>query len=479
MAELSWAGGYVPRAVTPLRAVAPVRTRDRADLQVDAQWLAQRLQGTTAKALSTGLTQLIDGGELVPGAHLPTIRDFARAAGVSPGTVMSAWSRVRDTGRLQTRRRGGTVVADSRAAAASSARALDWTQIEMSTVTPDPALQPDLGPALVEALGTPDLHAAERAYITSRLLRCVQGSWPFEAQAWNCVGGGSEAVVLATAAAAGDGRVAVEEPVSPGYLDVLRALGIEPVGVSADEHGPTIASVTAALQAGVTALVLQPSGAYAMRGALTATRAGEIASLITELAPATWIIEDDSAGPLTGGEPATLGRYLPSQVIRIRSYCKAFGIDLRTAVLGGCAELIERTMRLRSFGTASNSRILQNTLAVLIEDDVTADAMRRTRAVYRHRRQAALDAFARAGLDATASPDGFVLWIQVPDETTALIDLARQGLVVAAGSKSFVTAPGGLLRVSVLQLPDDRDQLDDLAVAVRAAVHSAEREYFD
>lgn len=444
-----------------------------APAQVDAEWLAQRLPGSTAKALRRGLTALIDAGELEPGAQLPTIRDFARAAGVSPGTVMSAWSGVRDTGRLQTRRRGGTVVADR----LTPHRVLDWSEIEMSTVTPDPALQPDPAAALVEALGTPDLHAAQRAYITPRLLRTVAASWPFEPQAWNCVGGGTEAVVLATAAAAGGGRVAVEEPVSPGYLDILRGLGIDAVGVRADHEGPTVASVTAALDAGVTALVLQPSGAYAIHGALTAARAEQLAALITQRAPQIWIVEDDSAGPLTEHEPATLGRQLPAQVLRIRSYCKAFGIDLRTAVLGGSAELIERTIRLRSFGMASNSRILQNALAALIDDDATADAMHRARIAYRRRRQSALDAFTRAGLTATAGADGFVVWVQVPDETSALVNLARQGLVVAAGSTSFLSSPGGLLRVSVLQLPED--QVDELAGAVRAAVHSAEREYFD
>jgi DNA-binding transcriptional MocR family regulator len=449
------------------------------DPQVDAEWLAQRLQGSTAKALGSGLTQLIDGGELAPGAHLPTIRDFARAAGVSPGTVMSAWSRVRDTGRLSTRRRGGTVVADLRPASASAQPILDWAQVEMSMVTPDPELLPDLNAALFEALGTPELHAAERAYITPRLQRCAQGSWPFEARSWNVVGGGSEALVLATAAAASGGRIAVEEPVSPGYLDILRTLRIEPVGVSADDQGPTVASVTAALRSGVAALVLQPSGAYALTGVLTADRAAEIAALIVELAPDTWIIEDDSAGPLSEREPATLGIYLPERVIRVRSYCKAYGIDLRTAVLGGCAELVDRTVRLRSFGMASNSRILQNALTALIEDDTTAGGMVHARARYRHRRQSALDAFAKAGLNATGSENGFVVWVQVPDETSALINLARQGIVVASGSKSFISTSRGLLRISVLQLPDDPAQVDDLAVAVRSAVHSAEREYFD
>ncbi|CAN5881484.1 aminotransferase class I/II-fold pyridoxal phosphate-dependent enzyme [soil metagenome] len=447
-----------------------------AGLQVDADWLAEHLTGSTAKALGTGLSRMIDGGDLAPGAQLPTIRDFARAAGVSPGTVMSAWSRVRDSGRLETRRRGGTVVADLRPASAGPPV---WSEIEMSTVTPDPALQPDLASALIDSLSVPELHAAERAYITPRLLRTVRNSWPFEAQAWNCAGGGSEAVVLATAAAATGGRIAVEEPVSPGYLDIVRALGIEAVGIRADSDGPTPESVSEALDSGVSALMLQPSGAHAVQGRLTAERAALLARLVSDRAPDTWIVEDDSAGPLTWDEPATLGVHLPAQVLRIRSYCKAFGIDVRTAVLGGSTELIARTIRLRSFGMASNSRILQNALAALIEDSSTTEVMRRARTVYRYRRESALRAFAEVGLTATAGTDGFVVWVRVPDETSALVNLARRGLVAAAGSTSFVTPRGGLLRISVLQLPDDPGVVNGLAVAVRAAVHSAEREYFD
>ncbi|MGE0214529.1 aminotransferase class I/II-fold pyridoxal phosphate-dependent enzyme [Mycolicibacterium sp.] len=443
---------------------------------VDAVWLAQRLRATSSKDLGHGLTRLIDGGELAPGSQLPTIRDFARAAGVSPGTVMTAWSRVRDSGRLQTRRRGGTVVADPSGPLPASG-IVDWSSVEMALVTPDPALQPDLVAALGEAVsGTLDLHNPARAYISERLRHSVEPGWPFPAQAWNCVGGGTEAVVLATAAAASGGPVGVEEPVSPGYLDILRQLGIEAFGISADEQGPTVASVSAAVHRGATALVLQPSGAYAMTGALSAERARELAGV---LGPDTWVVEDDSAGPLASAEPASLGPYFHERVLRIRSYCKAFGIDLRTAVLGGSAELIERTVRLRSFGMASNSRILQNALAHLIDDPDVALAMTRARGRYRLRRRAALDAFTGAGLRASASPDGFVVWVRVPDETTALINLARQGIVAAAGAKSFVSSTDGLLRFSILQLPEDRGRVADLAAAVRAAVNSAEREYFD
>lgn len=445
---------------------------------VDAAWLAQRLHATSSKDLGHGLTRLIDGGELAPGSHLPTIREFARVAGVSPGTVMTAWSRVRDSGRLDTRRRGGTVVVDPhRQAPSSSNGRVDWQQIEISLVTPDPALQPDLGAVLGEALTeTRDLHNPERAYITERLRRTVEHSWPFPAEAWNCVGGGSEAVALSTAAAASGGPVGVEEPVSPGYLDLLRQLGIEAIGVRADEQGPTVDSVTDAVRRGVTALVLQPSGTYSMSGALSADRARELAEV---LGPDTWVVEDDSAGPLASVEPASLGSYFPGRVVRIRSYCKAFGIDLRTAVLGGSAELIDRTVRLRSFGMASNSRVLQNALAHLIDDPDTQDAMTRARGRYRVRRRAALTAFTGVGLRASASPDGFVVWVRVPDETSALTNLARQGIVAAAGAKSFVNTTEGLLRFSILQLPEDSARVHDLAEAVRAAVNSADREYFD
>lgn len=448
---------------------------------VDAAWLARRLRATSSKDLGQGLARLIDGGELAPGVHLPTIREFARAAGVSPGTVMTAWSGVRDSGRLHTHRRGGTVVADPyRPQRSSSDGHIEWSQIEMSLVTPDCGLQPDLSVALVEALSeTSDLHSPERAYISDRLRRSIEGGWPFDAAAWNCAGGGIEAVVLATAAAASGGPIGVEEPVSPGYLDILRQLGIEAFGVRADEHGPIVESVIDALRRGATALVLQPSGAYALSGALSAGRAAELSEVISATSPTTWIIEDDSAGPLASTEPVSLGTHDPERVVRIRSYCKAFGIDLRTAVLGGSAELIERTVRLRSFGTASNSRVLQNTLAHLMDDPAVDEAMARARGRYRLRRCGALDAFSGAGLRASASPDGFVVWVRVPDETSALINLARQGIVAAAGARSFVNPTEGLLRFSILQLPEDRARLDDLADAVRSAVNSADREYFD
>jgi DNA-binding transcriptional MocR family regulator len=102
--------------------------------------------------------------------------------------------------------------------------------------------------------------------------------------------------------------------------------------------------------------------------------------------------------------------------------------------------------------------------------------MARAQGRYRLRRPAALDAFTGVGLRASSSPDGFVVWVHVPDETSALINLARQGIVAAADSKSFVSPTEGLLRLSILQVPETRARIDALAEAARSAVSSADRE---
>jgi len=82
--------------------------------------------------------------------------------------------------------------------------------------------------------------------MTNRLQAAVETHWPFPAEAWATAGGGTEALLLAISAAAPRGStVAVDEPVVPGFLDTLNDLGITAVGVSADTHGPTPASLRA------------------------------------------------------------------------------------------------------------------------------------------------------------------------------------------------------------------------------------------
>ena len=62
---------------------------------------------------------LVRVGHLRPGDALPTIRQLAHDLGLAPGTVARAYRELESDGLVQSRRRGGTVVLEPSAQAAS------------------------------------------------------------------------------------------------------------------------------------------------------------------------------------------------------------------------------------------------------------------------------------------------------------------------------------------------------------------------
>jgi DNA-binding transcriptional MocR family regulator len=294
-------------------------------------------------------------------------------------------------------------------------------------------------------------------------------------------GGGTEALLLATAAAAPPGSlVAIDEPVVPGYLETLGDLGLTPIGLDSDEFGPTPDSLLRALDAGAVAFVFQPGGPFALDRSVSQRRADELAAVVRDYPTDVWVVEDDSIGPLATEQPPSMGRIIPDRTLRIRSFCKAYGIDVRTSVLGGSRELVSRSVQQRSYGIGSNSRILQNALAFLVEDADANATVARARENYAKRRAMFLDELGKVGLAAQSGPGSLVVWIEVADETDALVALASHGISVGSGRKTFVSNPDrGLLRISVTQLPDNRGLLAELAGLVASAASGTLREYFD
>jgi DNA-binding transcriptional MocR family regulator len=452
---------------------------------IDADWLFARMRGRGAGNLRDGIVGLIDSGHLAAGSQLPTIRDFARSAGISVGTVADAWGDLRELRLIETHRRGGTVVVGrppgSLVRPAVTSGFPGWSRIDLVQTNADTSLQPSLGPALLSSLDARDLNASGRDYMTDRLRDAVEPSWPFEAEAWATAGGGTEALLLATAAAAPPGSlVAIDEPVVPGYLETLADLGVTPIGLDSDQFGPTPASLRAALDAGAVAFVFQPGGPFALDRSVSQQRADELAAVIRDFPRVVWVVEDDSIGPLAIEQPPSMGASIPDRVLRIRSFCKAYGIDVRTSVLGGSRELVARSVQERSHGVGSNSRILQNALAYLIGDESTNESITVARERYSTRRAVFLEELERAGLSAQSGPESLVVWIDVANETDALVALASHGISVGSGRKTFVTNPDrGLVRISVTQLPDERPLLAELAGLVAAAANGTLREYFD
>lgn len=66
-------------------------------------------------------SSLIALGTLAPGTRLPTVRSLAADLGIAAGTVARAYRELEQAGLIETRRRNGTVVAGTPAAATRSA----------------------------------------------------------------------------------------------------------------------------------------------------------------------------------------------------------------------------------------------------------------------------------------------------------------------------------------------------------------------
>ena len=72
-------------------------------------WLARQIPGTRAEDVHTAVSGLISSGALLPGTHLPTIRQLADHLDTKVSAVTDAWTMLRRDGLVETRRRGGKI----------------------------------------------------------------------------------------------------------------------------------------------------------------------------------------------------------------------------------------------------------------------------------------------------------------------------------------------------------------------------------
>ncbi|MEK8171123.1 aminotransferase class I/II-fold pyridoxal phosphate-dependent enzyme [Streptomyces sp. M19] len=190
--------------------------------------------------------------------------------------------------------------------------------------------------------------------------------------------------------------------------------------------------------------------------------------------------ERDGAGgrrhrPARGPPAGTIGAHLPGRTVVVRSYSKAYGPDLRLAVIGGPRDVVDRARVLRTYGTGWTSRILQDALAHLLTDPASEERVREAARRYTLRREGLADRLAARGVR-TDNRDGLMLWVPVADETSALVTLAARGVTVSPGSRFYLsTPPEPRIRVATARLSEDPAALDGAAdlitLAARAVQH--------
>ena len=432
----------------------------------------------TPRGIAAAVNRLIRGGRLVTGDRLPTVRDLARSLGVSPATVSEAWQALSAVGAIESRGRAGTFVRSTEEPSrpvrylgvglAPAAAGLD-----LSTSMPDPALLPALRPAL-EAVTDPDL-VWTTSYLDDpvlpRLAELLAADWPFPAQRIVTVDGALDGLarVIDQVVRLGD-RVLVENPGFPALIDLLEARGAELIPVSLDDAGVTPESLAAGLTRDPVAVFLQPRAQNPTGASMTSDRIEALGEVLA--GHRTWVIEADHTGQIASAPDLSIGSRLPDRTVRIRSYSKSHSPDLRTAAVGGAAEVIDPLMSRRMLGPGWTSRILQGVLVHLLTDGQAIATVAQARATYARRSAAFRSALAAQGVESSAG-DGINVWVEVADERSALLMLAAAGIRVAPGSPFCVgSAETAHIRITAGLLPQDDATLTRVAVEIAAAARA-------
>jgi len=436
-------------------------------MNVAQQWY---ISGKSAVEVGASVEEGIRDGHLQPGSRLPTVRELARQLGLSPTTVAAVY---RDLGKR------GLVSAAGRLGTAVSARppvAIGWRPVfapgvrDLASGNPDPALLPDLRRALrgLELPGTLYGEAPndERLLELARQRLRADG---IAADHLTVVGGAMDGLerVLQAHLRPGD-RVAVEDPGYPGILDLLAALSLVPRPVPVDDFGPVPDSLSAALDAGVSALVVTPRAENPFGSALDEQRAAQLRSVLDDH-PAVLAVEDDHAGEIAGAPPQTLCQPERARWAVIRSVSKSLGPDLRLAIVSGDATTVTRVEGRRLLGTGWVSHLLQRLVARLWTDPTTPSLLETATRTYAERREALRVALRDQDV-AAHGRSGINVWIPVANEAGTCAALLDAGWGVLAGERFRLRSGRGIRVNTARLLPRDAKRFaSDLAAVLATA----------
>lgn len=401
------------------------------------------------------------------------MRELATELGVNPNTVASAYRTLRDRGVIETAGRKGSRVRPRPASTARGSIRVDAPPgvRDLGEGNPDPALLPPLGEALAAAgrrnEEEPGLYGQAPVDAEfARLARAAMDADGVPAGPVAVTSGSLDAIerVLAAHLKPGD-TVAVEDPGWGGLLDLVPALGLKPVPVALDDDGPLASEVEKALAGGARALIVTDRAQNPTGAAVSRARARELRAVLARF-PQTLLIEDDHGHAIVDLPLYPLAGVTDSWAL-VRSTAKAYGPDLRVAVLTGDAVTVDRVMGRQRLGPGWVSRLLQRAVVHLwtsgaVDPVVVAHA-------YGERRDALLRALAERGIEAHGR-SGMNVWVPVPDETGAVARLLHAGWAVAPGARFRMSAPPGVrLTVSGLAM----DDIEPVADAVAAAAGPA------
>ncbi|MEU2454473.1 aminotransferase class I/II-fold pyridoxal phosphate-dependent enzyme [Streptomyces sp. NPDC012765] len=438
-----------------------------------------RITGRRAADIAAAVEAGVASGALPPGSLLPPMRELAGDLGVNPNTVAAAYRTLRERGVIETDGRRGSRVRSRPSTTPRDALRMVVPEgvRDLAEGNPDVSLLPALDGPLAAAARRyaqgPTLYGA--GPVSPELARLARAGFDADGVPPGPVAVTSGALdgierVLVAHLRAGD-AVAVEDPGWGGVLDLVPALGLRVLPVAVDDDGPRADAVARALAAGARALIVTARAQNPTGAAVGAARARELRALLAQH-PEVLLIEDDHGNGIVDLPLHPLGGVTRHWVL-VRSTAKAYGPDLRLAVLTGDAVTLDRLRGRQRLGPGWVSRLIQYAVVELwTSGAVDPAAVARS---YGQRRDALVGALRERGVPAYGR-SGMNVWVPVVDETVVVARLLAAGWAVSPGAVYRVEAgPGIRLTVSPLSVAEVPGLAD--AVAAAASVSAAGARY--
>jgi len=400
--------------------------------------------------LAAALRDAIRAGQLMPGTTLPSTRVIAQDLGVSRGVAVDAYAQLAAEGFITTRPGTGTTVAFLPAAARP-----DFWAIGETVTAPVPDL--DLRP------GWPDLAAFPRrewaaavrdvlGELATSALGYAEpwGSWELRRQlavyltrvrgaiaapaGVVVVNGVTQGLTLLCRLLReqGQDRLAVEDPSNAFQRELLARLGMDVVNIPVDDQG---LRVDALAGSGAGVVLCTPAHQYPSGVVLSPARR---ASLLRWAADAdALVLEDDYDAEFRyeRGPMGCLQGMDPLHVALLGSVSKTLAPALRIGWVLCPPQLLTGLRTARRDDDFGSNAIDQHVLARLLELGTYDRHLRMLRRRYRTRRDALVEAFARALPDweVLGSAGGLHLTVRLPEgvpEGRLLVAAAGLGLSV-------------------------------------------------
>ena len=394
------------------------------------------------------LRDAIRSGRLTAGTLLPSTRALAADLGVTRGVIVAAYDQLLAEGYLASRPGSGTVVnakpgarAPTRRPAGDDARVL----VDFRPGLPDlglfpraawlratrAALQtlPDEQLGYADPRGLPELRRAVADYLGR-----VRGVSTSSDRVVICNGfAHGLGLVVRALQDSGRGLVGVENPGHDGPRTELEWLGARYRGVTVDADGIVVDDLR---RSQARAVVVTPAHQYPTGAVLSAARRTAIAAWARDVDG--YIVEDDyDAEYRYDRHPiGALQGVAPDRVIYSGTLSKSLVPGLRLGWLVLPPALLDPVVAHREATDHSSSSVTQATFARFLANGDLDRHLRRTRRIYRQRRDALIDALARWLPEATPSgvAAGLHLLVTLPADLDEALVTER---ALAAGVRVY------------------------------------------